>query len=190
MRVPSGASTTDLPSFFIASTRGCMDLMALLASARSISTTPPISMTVPMRGIFLISFLPTPAMSRRTSWAIITTSALLWWLKTNTAGLCSHRCSSPLTLRFRPIRAPAVSANREKEKFCETRRDPVRAYIGRPAAKLVTRLAVAATERTNWPILGRPRLPKRATGQRLWLATLPSLELGLSTFGWPTRSSN
>ena len=42
--------------------------------------------------------------------------------------------------------ALAVSANREKEKLIDSRREPVRAYTGKPAAKLVTRLLVAATE--------------------------------------------
>ena len=37
-------------------------------------------MTFPITGIFLISCLPTPAISRRINFATIITSALLWWL--------------------------------------------------------------------------------------------------------------
>ena len=167
-----------------------MDSMALAALERSTNTTPPSSMTLPMMGVsFLISCLPIPAMSRRISLAMMTTSALLWWLKTNTAGRCDHRCSSPLTCRFMPIRALAVSANSEKEKFMDSRREPVRAYIGKPAMKLPTRELVAATDRTNCATVGLPRLPNLAIGQRLSCAIFSSLGLGFRALGWPTRSS-
>ena len=62
--------------------------------------------------------------------------------------------------------------------------------MGSPATKEVTRLLVAATDRTYWPMLGRPRLPKRAIGHWRSAATLASLEPGLSALGCPTRSSN
>ena len=54
----------------------------------------------------------------------------------------------------------------------------------------VTRLLVAARERMNWLRVGRPRLPKRATGQRRSWAIVSSLVLGLSARGLPTRSSS
>ena len=128
VRVPSGASTTDFPSLRITSISGFIALIALLPSARSINTSPPSSSTLPRTGVsFLISFLPTPAISRRNNLAMIMTSALLWWLNTKTAGRWDHRCSSPVTSKFMPTRALAVSANREKEKFCDSRLDPVRA---------------------------------------------------------------
>jgi hypothetical protein len=55
--------------------------------------------------------------------------------------------------------------------------------MGRPAAKLVTRLLVAATERMNWVTEGRPRLPNLATGHCLSCATRASLELGFYALG-------
>ena len=101
--------------------------MALAELARSIMTTPPSSSTLPITGMSRISFLPTPAISRRSRLAMITTSALLWWLKMNTAGRCDHRCSWPLTLRSRPISALAVSANKDREKLSDWRLERVRA---------------------------------------------------------------
>ena len=128
VRVPSGASTTERPSLRMASTSGAMASMALPALALSMNTTPPISSTLPRMGVSdLISCLPTPAISLRSNLATMMTSALLWWLKMNTAGRRAHRFSSPVTLSFIPIRALAVSANREKEKFSDSRLEPVRA---------------------------------------------------------------
>ena len=78
VRVPSGEMQIDLPSCLIASTSGSIALIALLPSARSTKTVPPHSISLPRMGMSLISFLPTPPMSRRMSLARIITSALLW----------------------------------------------------------------------------------------------------------------
>ncbi len=183
VRVPSGAITTDLPSLRIASTSGCMASMALAAFSRSMNTVPANSRVLPMSGIRLISFLPTPAMSRRSSRAMITTSALLWWLKMKTAGRWDQRCSSPRTTRFRPIRALLTSANSEVAKLRASRCDPVRAQIGNPAIAEGTSENVAATDLTKSNTPGCPRLLKRRIGQPCRSEISVSLVLGLSGCG-------
>src|SRR3546814_4198162 len=48
---------------------------------------------LPRMGMSLISFFPTPPMSRRMSLARIITSALLWWLKMKTQGRSEEHTS-------------------------------------------------------------------------------------------------
>ena len=190
VRVPSGDITTDLPFSRIAVTSGLIASIAPAGSLRSIITTPAISNTLPMTGSFLISFLPMLAMSRRNKLVRMTTSALLWWLNMNIAGRVFHKFSRPLTSSSSPIRAAAASENNDIEKFTPSRAEPVSAVIGKPAAKLGTRLAVAASERANRPTLARPRLLKLAAGHPRCSAICISRLRALSTVGRPTYSSN
>ena len=179
-RVPSGEIATDLPWLRIASTRGFIASMALAEFSRSMKMVPANSRVLPIRGMFLISFLPTPAISRRNNLAKITTSTLLWWLKTKTAGRFSHRCSSLRTTRFRPINALLTSAKTEVAKFRASLLDPVRAQMGRPAAAEGISDMVAATDLRKSVSCGWPRLLNRLIGQPLSSAITDNFELGLS----------
>ena len=80
-----------------------------------------------MTGRFFSSRLPTPTISRRIKLAMISMSALLWWLNIKIAGRCFQRFSRPRTSRSNPISALAVSANREIEKLMESRLEPLKA---------------------------------------------------------------
>ena len=145
-RVPSGAMATDLPWLRIASTSGFIASIALAEFSRSMKMVPASSSVLPISGMDLISFLPTPAISRRSSLAMMTTSTLLWWLNTNTAGRFSHKWYSPLTTRLSPIRALLTSANSDVAKLRASLFEPVRAHIGRPAAAVGISDTVAAID--------------------------------------------
>ena len=85
-----------------------------------------------MTGRFFSSRLPTPTISRRIKLAMISMSALLWWLNMKIAGRCFQRFSRP-RIEINPISALAVSANREIEKLRESRREPLRHRAASPS---------------------------------------------------------
>src|SRR3546814_2436804 len=78
-------------------------------------------------GMSLISFFPTPPMSRRMSLARIITSALLWWLKMKTQGRDDQRWRSSSTSSSTPVIAVAKSPNSPIEKLTASRCERVSA---------------------------------------------------------------
>ena len=78
--------------------------------------------------------------------------------------------------------ALAVSANREKEKLIDSRREPVRAYTGKPAAKLVTRLLVAAS--VALALVAQAAVIRRVGGPVLVERIAAAVLVGLANLRW------
>ncbi len=125
--------------------------MALIASRpllRSTNTTPAISSSLPTTGTSRISALAMPLKSRRTSFAMISTSARLWWLNTKMQGRFVHRFFSPRHLQVEADQRGPVVAKGSEAKFAASRVEPVSAQIGRLASEAATRVGVGVSART------------------------------------------
>ena len=125
------------------------------------------------RGVGRLLFA-TPVNPPRSSFARMSTSSWLWWLKRNTAGRADSRCSAPRTSSRTPASAVPSSPASEMPKSTPSRREPFTAPSARPAANPPIIPAAPAAVRTTCRSPARPRGRKRTTGQPFSAATIAS----------------
>jgi hypothetical protein len=171
-RVPSGATTTEMPS----RSRSVTGRMASIAPARSDLSIMAASRAHAIRapsGDLVISFLPIPLVRSRTSLATTKESKLVRWLWMNTLGRAAHRFDAPTTSTLTLLRPSMMSTHIGKATSTPARRSRLTKPTATPTAAAGITLDVPAILRaTCGSDRSPPRLDRCSTGQPRRAATL------------------
>ena len=189
LRVPSGAIASEMP-WRSASIAGRSAWIAFSWWKRSMKTVPASDISGPKIGFFLISCLPMPTKSRRSSLQMTSMSIADWWLKMNTAGRRAQTFSSPRTCTSRPASAVPSSPHVDDAMFTACCQLPLSAAAGRPIRNDGKSAPIASPVRTICSAPGKPRLVKLCVGHLRRAAMVCSARLGLVGRGLPTASSS